>query len=92
MAPHDTNTEKEAKRHATPLITMGVLVALVIVGFLWWVGRTTQPPETTRDVPAEPAATSAPVEPEAPAAPVPESGSPAAPAPETTAPAAPVTP
>jgi flagellar basal body-associated protein FliL len=40
MAPHDTNTEKEARRHATPLIVMGVLLALVLVGFVWWIWHT----------------------------------------------------
>jgi cytoskeletal protein RodZ len=37
MAPHDTNARKEARRHATPLIVMGVCLAIVAVGFLWWV-------------------------------------------------------
>lgn len=41
MAPHDTNTEKEARRHAFPLIGMGVVVAIVLVGFLWWVSKAT---------------------------------------------------
>ena len=38
MAPHDTNTKREARRHAVPLIGMGILVVLVLVGFVWWLG------------------------------------------------------
>jgi hypothetical protein len=39
MAPHDTNTEKEARRHAFPLIAMAVILVLVLVGFLWWISK-----------------------------------------------------
>ena len=39
MAPHDTNTPKEARRHAVPLIGMAVLLVLVLLGFLWWVSK-----------------------------------------------------
>lgn len=39
MAPHDTNTPKEARRHAFPLIGMAVLLVLVLLGFLWWVSK-----------------------------------------------------
>jgi cytosine/uracil/thiamine/allantoin permease len=39
MAPHDTNTPKEARRHAFPLIGMAVLLIVVLVGFLWWVSK-----------------------------------------------------
>jgi len=38
MAPHDTDVKKEKRRHAGPLIGMGVLVALVVAGFVWWIG------------------------------------------------------
>lgn len=37
MAPHDTNTKREARRHWVPLVGMGVVVGLVLLGFLWWV-------------------------------------------------------
>jgi hypothetical protein len=37
MAPHDTNTKREARRHWFPLIGMAIVVALVLFGFLWWV-------------------------------------------------------
>ena len=37
MAPHDTNTERQVRRHWFPLAGMAVVVALVMVGFLWWV-------------------------------------------------------
>ena len=46
MAPHDTNTPREARRHAVPLIGMAVLLALVLLGFLWWVSRAAQGPES----------------------------------------------
>jgi hypothetical protein len=39
MAPHDTNTKREARRHWFPLAGMAILVAIVLVGFLWWVAR-----------------------------------------------------
>jgi len=42
MAPHDTNTPKEAKRHRVPLIGLAVCVLVVILGFLWWVDRVTE--------------------------------------------------
>lgn len=103
MAPHDTNVEKEAKRHATPLITMGILVVLVLLGFLWWVSGATQGPEEVQENAAEAPATTqsetpptTQMEQETPPAAtepaVPGSNSPAAPAPEqpgTTAPAMP---
>jgi hypothetical protein len=63
MAPHDTNTPREARRHAVPLIGMAVLVALVIIGFVWWFGHATSgedrnapgaPVEETAPAPASP--------------------------------------
>jgi hypothetical protein len=42
MAPHDTNTPREARRHRVPLIGMAVLLAIVLVGFFWWIGRETE--------------------------------------------------
>ena len=35
MAPHDTNTPKEARRHAFPLIGMAILLVVVLLGFLY---------------------------------------------------------
>jgi hypothetical protein len=55
MAPHDTNTRREARRHKVPLIGMAVLVVLVLVGFFWWVGRATEGRDevpATEDAPA----------------------------------------
>ena len=99
MAPHDTNVEKEAKRHATPLITMGVLVVLVLLGFLWWVSGATQGPEAVQENAAEapatqpaPAATDPATAPTATERAVPGSNSPAAPAPEQPSTIAPATP
>lgn len=53
MAPHDTNSPKQAKRHAVPLIGMGVLLALVLLGFLWWVAHVLQGPDETEASPVE---------------------------------------
>jgi cytoskeletal protein RodZ len=39
VAPHDTNTKRQARRHAFPLIAMGVLLAIVLLVFLWWVAK-----------------------------------------------------
>jgi ABC-type transporter Mla subunit MlaD len=41
MAPHDTNTPKEARRHRVPLVGLAVLVLLVVIGFVWWFGYAT---------------------------------------------------
>jgi ABC-type transporter Mla subunit MlaD len=38
MAPPDTNLEKQKRRHAVPLIGMGLAVALVLIGFVVWLG------------------------------------------------------
>jgi hypothetical protein len=64
MAPHDTNTPKEARRHAGPLIGLGVLLVLVAVGFLWWVSNALQGPDETEASPVEEQATE-PAEPPA---------------------------
>jgi hypothetical protein len=53
MAPHDTNTPKEARRHAVPLIGLAVLLAVVAVGFLWWVAGTFGGPDETEASPVE---------------------------------------
>jgi ABC-type transporter Mla subunit MlaD len=60
MAPHDTNTPREAKRHAVPLIVMGVLLALALVGFLWWVANVFGGPDETEASPVEEQTTSQP--------------------------------
>ncbi len=53
MAPRDTNTPREVRRHAGPLIGMAVVVALVLGGFFWWVGQATQGPSETQASPVE---------------------------------------
>ena len=58
MAPHDTNTPKEARRHAVPLIVMAIVVALAFIGMIWWLGYLFQ--ESPQTPVAEPAAQSAP--------------------------------
>lgn len=59
MAPHDTDTPREARRHRVPLIGMGLCVALVLLGFVWWIGRASKGRD---EVPAteEPPAVTAP--------------------------------
>jgi hypothetical protein len=42
MAPHDTNSRREARRHRIPLIGMAVLLAIVVIGFFWYVGYETE--------------------------------------------------
>jgi cytoskeletal protein RodZ len=70
MAPHDTNTPREAKRHAVPLIGMGVLLVLVLLGFLWWVSRATQGPDEAEHSPVEtPASATTPENPSVPVKP-----------------------
>ncbi len=46
MAPHDTNTPKEAKRHAVPLIAMAAILAIVGVLLVLWLGYAVKEPET----------------------------------------------
>lgn len=53
MAPHDTNTPKEARRHAVPLIVMAAILALVAIMFFWWVGDETKEAETDGPAAAE---------------------------------------
>jgi hypothetical protein len=38
MAPHDTNTPKEARRHAVPLIALAVVVLFAVGLIFWWLG------------------------------------------------------
>lgn len=57
MAPQDTNTKKEARRHVGPLIGMAAAVAIVAAGFFWWISQATvgdeSAEEVTEQVPAE---------------------------------------
>jgi hypothetical protein len=63
MAPHDTNTPREAKRHAVPLIGMGVILVVVLVGFLWWIANALQGPDETEANPVEVPQATEPAEP-----------------------------
>ena len=38
MAPHDTNTPKEARRHAVPLIVLALVVVFAVGLIFWWLG------------------------------------------------------
>ena len=53
MAPHDTNTLKEARRHAVPLIGMALVVVFALMGFFWWVAHVTEGPDETEATPTE---------------------------------------
>lgn len=53
MAPNDTNTPKEARRHAVPLIGMALSVVFVLLLFFWWVFHVTDGSENTQATPTE---------------------------------------
>jgi hypothetical protein len=53
MAPHDTNTKKEARRHAVPIIVLILIVVGVAIGLFLWVSNVTQGPEETTASPVE---------------------------------------
>jgi hypothetical protein len=57
VAPHDTNTPKQARRHRVPLIGMGLSVLLVMLGFLWWINRATEGRDEVPATEEPPAAT-----------------------------------
>ena len=48
MAPHDTNTPKEARRHAVPLIGMALAVVFVLLLFVAWVWNATRGPDEVK--------------------------------------------
>lgn len=77
MAPHDTNTPKEVRRHAGPLIGIGVILVLVLIGLIWLVssGFSGPDPSTPSSTAEVPAATS-------PQTATPESGNPTGEAPK----------
>ncbi len=53
MAPHDTNTPKEARRHAVPLIGMALAVLFGVGLVFWWIADVAFSPEETPDPPLE---------------------------------------
>jgi hypothetical protein len=55
MSPHDTNTRKEARRHAVPLIGMAAVVVVAFLAFLWWVSYAMQGPAATDAIEENPA-------------------------------------
>lgn len=64
MAQPDTNVEKQARRHAGPLIGMAAVLLFVLVALVWWLssafsGPDPSEPSSTAEVPA----TSAPAAP-----------------------------
>lgn len=57
MAPHDTNTEKEVRRHIGPIVGISIVLVLVLVGLVWWLatvfsGPDPSEPSSTVEVPA----------------------------------------
>ena len=57
MAPHDTNTRKEARRHAGPLIGMALVVLFGLGLILYWIfGVTEGPDEAPNSAIEQPAA------------------------------------
>jgi hypothetical protein len=52
MAPHDTNNQKEVRRHAGPLIGFAVILGVVLLLLIWWVGSEFSGPD-----PSEPSST-----------------------------------
>jgi hypothetical protein len=42
MAPHDTDTRREARRHRWPLIVMAICVLVAVIGLYWYFGYETE--------------------------------------------------
>ncbi len=38
LAPHDTDIEKQKRRHGPPLLVLAIVVGLVFIGFFVWIG------------------------------------------------------
>ena len=55
MSAPRTDVEKQKRRHFTPIYATIAIVVLVVIGFVWWLGRETEDP----DIPGE---TGGPVE------------------------------
>jgi ABC-type transporter Mla subunit MlaD len=56
MAPHETNTQRQARRHRVPLIGLAVILIVVAIGFFVWVAGVTRAPEEGPAVEQGPAA------------------------------------
>ena len=56
MAPHDTNVEKEAKRHSPALIGLAAVVAFALLLFIGYFFIATDPDDTPAEEVAVPAA------------------------------------
>ena len=57
MAPHDTNTPKEVRRHIGPIVGISFVLVLVLVALIWWLatafsGPDPSEPSSTVEVPA----------------------------------------
>jgi hypothetical protein len=50
MSAPQTDPEKQFRRHPVPLIGMGVLCVLVLIGFIWWLGYETDAPAVSPEV------------------------------------------
>ncbi|MFT3974367.1 MAG: hypothetical protein QM699_13235 [Amaricoccus sp.] len=61
MAPHDTNPQKEVRRHAGPLIGISAVLLFVLVGLVWWLSSVFSGPDPNEpSSTADPAAVAAP--------------------------------
>lgn len=60
MAPHDTNTPKEVRRHAVPLIGMALAVLFAVGLVFWWLGDALGGNGDVPNAPESPAAESPP--------------------------------
>lgn len=49
MAPHDTNLERQKKKHAVPLVGMIVVVVLAFLGLFLLIGWVMDEPGGTED-------------------------------------------
>jgi hypothetical protein len=52
MAPHDTNTPREARRHWGPLVGMAAAILAVVVGVFLWAMGVVSGPDVTQDADA----------------------------------------
>ena len=57
MAPHDTNTPKEVRRHIGPIVGISLVLVIVLVALIWWLatafsGPDPSEPSSTVEVPA----------------------------------------
>ena len=72
MSAPDTGLAKQKRRHRGPLLGMAILVGVVLVFFLWFLGRSVDDDGSTDGAPAATSDAPAGDATDAPAAPMPE--------------------